>query len=121
MQKHVTAVGILRIVGGVLGILAAMLILTVMIGVGVFVQCVDDDPMVLPILAAIGIPLALVIGLLSVAGIIVGIGVLKRRSWARYLSMVLAILDLFDFPIGTAMGAYTLWALTQAEVAALFE
>ena len=57
---------------------------------------------------------------LSVPGIIGGIGVLRRQSWARYMVLVLSILDLFSVPIGTAVGAYSIWVLMQEETAKLF-
>jgi hypothetical protein len=47
----------------------------------------------------------------GIAGIIAGIGLLDRRSWARILTIVLGFLSLIDVPFGTAIGIYTLWVL----------
>jgi hypothetical protein len=47
----------------------------------------------------------------GVAGIIAGWGLLDRQSWARILTIVLAFLSLLHFPLGTALGVYTLWVL----------
>lgn len=49
-----------------------------------------------------------------------GASLLRRQSWARYLALVLSVLGLFSFPIGTAIGAYSRWALVQDETARLF-
>jgi zinc-ribbon domain len=57
----------------------------------------------------------------SVAGIAAGWGLLERRSWARMLAVVLGCLALIDFPFGTALGIYTLWALLSAGAEAQYE
>jgi hypothetical protein len=49
--------------------------------------------------------------LLGLPGIIGGWALLTGRSWGRPLVLVLGILSLFNIPIGTAVGIYTLWAL----------
>jgi len=51
----------------------------------------------------------------GVLGLIAGWGLLERQSWARTLALVLAFINLFHFPLGTALGAYTLWVLLPAE------
>ncbi|MFC1875095.1 hypothetical protein ACFLY3_02970 [Chloroflexota bacterium] len=55
---------------------------------------------------------------LSLAG---GIGVLKAKSWGRIISMVNAILSLFNIPIGTAIGILVLMYLVKPEVREYFE
>jgi hypothetical protein len=47
----------------------------------------------------------------AVLGIVAGIGVLARAGWGRVLAMVVACVSLLSFPIGTAVGVYTLWVL----------
>ena len=59
----------------------------------------------------VGLCIGGLIALLSVPGIIAGWGLLAGQSWARILMIVLGALDLLNFPIGTALGIYTLWAL----------
>ena len=57
---------------------------------------------------------------LSLPGIIAGIGLLKLQPWARILAIVISALDLLNVPIGTALGVYGLWVLLQAETERLF-
>src|SRR5215472_6107131 len=38
-------------------------------------------------------------------------GLFERQSWARILGLVLGVLALLRFPLGTALGIYTLWVL----------
>jgi hypothetical protein len=47
----------------------------------------------------------------GVVGIIAGWGLLDRQSWARILAIILGFLSLLHFPLGTALGVYTLWVL----------
>lgn len=47
----------------------------------------------------------------SVVQLIAAWGLLERAPWARLLILVLAILSLLRFPLGTVLGIYTLWAL----------
>ena len=42
-----------------------------------------------------------------------GWGLLRQADWARILAMVLAVLGLFLFPIGTIIGIYVIWVLTS--------
>ena len=64
--------------------------------------------------------LGLFLGARAALGIVAGWGLLTLRPWARILMIVLAILGLFNFPVGTALGVYTLWVLFSNEGAALF-
>lgn len=120
MQQHITVVGALRIGSAILGIMVAGLIVLFLIGPGIIAGCVDGDGEALMILTAIALPLAFFFLLLSVLDIIGGIGVLKRKNWARYLVMIHSVLDLFNFPVGTALGIYCIWVLAHNETARLF-
>ena len=120
MQQHITVVGALRIGSAIMGIMIAGLIVLFMIGPGIIAQCVDGDGEALMILTAIGLPIAFFVVLLSALDIVGGIGVLKRKNWARYLVMVHSVLDLFNFPIGTALGIYCIWVLAHNETARMF-
>jgi hypothetical protein len=120
MQQHITVVAALRIGSAVMGIMIAGAILLFLIGPGIIAQCVDGDAEALMILTAIALPFAFFFVLSAVLDIVGGIGILKRKNWARYLVMVHSVLDLFNFPIGTALGIYCIWALAKNETARLF-
>jgi hypothetical protein len=57
---------------------------------------------------------------LTIPAIVVGIGLLNFRPWARSLGAIIAILELVNFPLGTALGIYALWVLLSAETDPLF-
>lgn len=49
--------------------------------------------------------------LFAAAYLVLAWGLLERQPWARMLGIVLAFLALLRFPLGTALGIYTLWVL----------
>lgn len=115
MEKHITAVGVIRIGWGILVTLGAIFTLALLAGVGVFV---GEQAGTLVTLLGSGV--ALFVLVLSVPDIVGGIGVLRRKSWARYMVLVLAVLDLPNILVGTALGIYSIWVLVQDETAQLF-
>jgi len=44
-----------------------------------------------------------------------GWSLLQRKPWARTLSIVMGILALLKFPLGTALGIYTLWVMAPSQ------
>jgi hypothetical protein len=67
---------------------------------------------------AIGILFSAAFGVLLT---IAGIGMLSMRNWARIMTIILAIVMLPGFPVGTLLGVAALWYLFQDEVKALFD
>ncbi len=117
MKKHVTVVGVLQIVFGVLGIIGAI---TVNIVFNFADNFVEGDEVATMVLGGFKIILPLVLVFFSVIKIIGGIGVLSYKNWARYVVIVLAALGCLNIPIGTLLGVYSLWALLQDETIELF-
>ena len=122
MEQHVKVLAILNIVMGILGVLAAVIVLIVMGGVGLIVSSNGeaDGAMVGTMLGGIGALVFVFIAVLSVPGIIAGYGLLHYRPWAPMLSIVISALNLLSFPFGTALGIYGLWILLNEETKPLF-
>ncbi|MND03296.1 hypothetical protein D3C83_230510 [compost metagenome] len=55
------------------------------------------------------------LGILAIPSIIAGWGLSQRKSWARILTIILAILSLPQIPVGTAIGIYALVILFNEE------
>jgi hypothetical protein len=51
----------------------------------------------------------------TVLAVLVGFSLMTRKPWGRVLAIVVAILALFRFPVGTALGIYTLWVLAPTQ------
>ena len=116
MEKHITLVAVLNIGFGVMGLLFACMAFLVIVGAGIISG--DQDAMIITMMVASAIAIFFII--ISLPELIGGIGLLKRRGWARILVMIIAVLDLFIIPIGTLIGVYTLWVLLNDETAKLF-
>lgn len=123
MRDNVKIVAILNIVLGCLGALGGIAVLVIfggLAGVAGFANDRDAAAAV-PVLALIGVCVAIFLFVLSVPAIIGGWGMLKFRPWARILMIIVSALNLLHFPIGTAIGIYGLIVLLNEETRRLFE
>ena len=116
VQQHVSIVGWLLIIGNVLVLAIGAFVFTLLTGLGLTV----NDPQARAILPLVGSTVGLLLVFLSVPGFLAGYGVLTRKAWGRILAMVVSVLGLLNFPIGTAIGLYTLWVLLQTSTANYF-
>lgn len=116
MQKNINIVAALQIGLSIFNLLIAFLIFTVLKVVGGFV----DDANGSTILSLIADILAIVFIIISLPGILAGMGLYKRKEWARILTIILSVIELFSFPFGTAIGIFSIWALIQPETIAAF-
>lgn len=124
MEQHVKILGVLYIVLGTLGVIAALICLVIFGGaagiVGIVAQQEPDARIAVPILGAFAVGLFLFLLVLSVPGVIAGVGLLQLRSWARIVTVILSALNLMNIPIGTLVGAYGLWVMLSTETEKLF-
>ena len=120
MEKHVDLVAWLNIGHSALMILIAGLAFMAIVGGGLIGGFASGETKVITITAIVGSAIAAFLVLLSVPGIVGGVWLLKRHSWARILVLVLAFLRLIDFPLGTALGIYTIYVLMNDETVPLF-
>lgn len=111
MEKHITLVAVLHIGFGILGVLGTIVVWVLLVGIGV----ITGDDEVIAILAVIAPIITAFFLIVSVPGIIGGVGLLKRRPWARILVLIVSVMRLVDIPIGTAIGIYSLWVLMNEE------
>jgi len=116
MEKHINVVAALQIGLSVFNLLIALLIFTVLKLVVGFV----DEPNAGTILSIVADVLAIVFIVISVPGILAGMGLYRRKEWARILTLILSVIEIFSFPFGTAIGIYSIWALIQPETIAAF-
>jgi hypothetical protein len=123
MDTHVKVLGVLHIVLGAFGLVGALILMIIFGGAAGIVGASGDPDaeLALPIIGLTGLALVIVIGALSLPGIIVGIGLLKFRSWARIFGIVLSIFDLIWIPFGTVVGVYGLWVLFSRDTERLFD
>jgi len=111
MEKHVTAVGLLHIGLGALHVLGAMLLFVAVAGGSLL----SGEITAILVGSTLGAVLAGFLVLTGLPGIVGGLGLLGRRRWARWVVLVVAALNLLEFPLGTALAAYSFWALLSPE------
>ena len=116
METHVKVVAILHLVFSGMMLLAGLIISILLVSGGL----ISGDRETIAILSGLGFFFAVLFIVLSIPAIIGAIGTLKYRNWGRILLIIVGIFNLPGFPIGTALGAYTLWVLFQKETELLF-
>ncbi len=116
MKTHVELLAWLNIVSGVLSILAGLIVFMVLVGSGL----ISGDWRAMGILSIIAVTVTTFMAVLAAPSIAAGIGLLKRKEWARILTLILSCLAVFNFPVGTAIAVYAFWVLLNNETAPLF-
>lgn len=117
MEKHINTVATLQIVYSSIGLVIGGIVFFIFHFIGEF-SGDHDANFVLSIIANVVITMVLI---LSLPGIIAGMGLYKRKEWARILTIIISIFNLLSFPLGTALGVYSIWALSQSEIADAFK
>lgn len=108
-DTHLAVVGWLQIVNGLIGIVAGAFMAVLILGTGVAI----DDAFVTHLMTITAAALGGLMFVLSVPGVVAGIGLLRRASWSRIMALVLSAFELVLFPIGTILAAYTVFVLSQ--------
>ena len=116
MNKHVTILGILFISFSCLLCVGGIVFSLVIPMAG----NISGNDVAMRITSIIGETLGTVLIILSMPGIVGGIGLLKRKYWARILILVLCFLSLLSIPFGTALGIYGIWILLKSETIEIF-
>jgi hypothetical protein len=117
LQLHVNILGWLFIAGHALFLLIAVFVFVLLPMIG----AVAGDPDVSAFLSVVGTVVGLLMVALALPGLLAGYGLLKRKPWGRILALVIGILGLVNFPVGTAMGIYALLVLLQQSATDYFE
>lgn len=118
MEQHIKVLSVLFIILGILGIVVAVAFMLLGAGTAATILAQDDSNE-----ARVGAAwaggcitfVAALFGIMAIPSIIAGWGLSQRKSWARILTIILAILSLPQFPVGTAIGVYALVILFNDE------
>lgn len=117
MEKHLTVVAALQVGFSLLGILAAIIVYTVLHSV----MHIADDPEAVLVLRIVARWVPLFLLLISIPGLIGGIGLFMKKNWARMLVLIISVLDLLNIPLGTMIAVYSIWVLVQDETVKLLD
>lgn len=116
LDSHKKILGILYVISGTLTIFG-MLMLNAFLSVIFSFALQEVDPDDRKVMELIGtfiqyVP-ALVILFFSIPTLIAGVGLLTRKSWATLFAVIVGCFKLFSFPIGTAIGVYSIWIYSE--------
>ncbi len=116
MEIHKRILSILYIISGSLQILGMLFVSAF---ISVIIPFIMDEAgpdaqwvfvWIVPFIRMIAIGIIIIFSIPSIIG---GIGLLNNKSWALTLLLVLGCFKLFSFPIGTAIGIYTIWVYSE--------
>lgn len=118
MASHVKILGAIFIALSTISLFAALFLAMAVGTAGAIVGTAadpNDAAVALPIIGIAGTALVAFLVIVSLPGLIAGIGLLKMRPWARIVGIVVAVLSLLNIPLGTIVGVYGLWVLFSRE------
>jgi hypothetical protein len=116
MERHISIVAALHIGLSIMGIFFGMVLLVLVFATDIFIR----EPYAMSLLSILIPVIVFFIFLLCILTIIGGIGLFVHKNWARILIMILSAIDLFNIPVGTAVGIYSFWVLVQEDTAKIF-
>jgi zinc transporter ZupT len=116
VQQHITVLGWLYIVCHALFLIVGGFVFLLLTGIGFG----SGDAEAVRILPIVGISIGLLLVALPLPGLAAGYGLLTHKPWARILAIVVGVLSLLNFPLGTIIGIYTFLVLMQPAAADYF-
>ena len=111
MRTHINILAILYLLTSIGEVIAGM----ALIGLASFGGMLTGDVFLFSLIAGLGSVFGFFLILIGLPGIFLAYGLWRMRSWARPLGFVLGILNLFNPPLGTLLGIYTLWVMLKDE------
>ena len=116
MHQHVTILGWLLIVAHAIFLVIGAFVFFLLTGIGV----VSGDRQAFAVLGIVATFVGGLLAVLGIPGILAGVGLLRRRNWGRVLAIIVTVLGLVNFPLGTILGVYALWVLLQNSASEYF-
>ena len=113
MDIHIRVAAILHIVCGALLLLVFVVLGAVVGAFGALGPSIGVDHNLADWVGGIGMLFVGFFALLAIAEIVGGALLLRGRDVGRVITIVFSVLSLLNFPIGTALGVYSLWALLR--------
>ncbi len=94
----------LQLLGGIF-----MFLVYVVLGGAMMTTSRDEDQVMGGVFMGLGVIVGIVVLIIGSLTLITGLKVMKERPVGRTLGIIVSILVLLSFPIGTALGIYGLW------------
>ncbi|PAB58231.1 hypothetical protein [Anaeromicrobium sediminis] len=107
MKDHIKIIGIAYMIYSGLALVLVAFVGLFASGLSLFT---GEMGVILPVAAMSNIIIVILL-IVSLPGILGGYYLMKGKSWARILIIVLSIFNLANFPLGTILGAYSIYIL----------
>lgn len=118
MNQHKKVLGIIYIATACLQLLSILIAYLLLSTIVQFVknEISSDQFWILELVVSILqiIPWIIVL-FISIPSVLAGIGLLNNQPWAMVMALILGCIKLFWFPIGTAIGIYTIWVYVESK------
>lgn len=121
MRSHVNLLGLLQLTWGGMGLLLGASLLLLAAGAAAIARSPDGEAMTAGVTALLFVVFAVAVALGGSASVWAGRALRQHRSVGRTGALLLAVMNLFVLPFGTALAIYTFWVLLHNEARALFE
>ena len=120
MRSHVNLLGILQLTWGGMGLLLGASLLLLAGGAAAIARTTPADPMTAGFTALLFAVFAVALALGGWANAWAGRALRQHRAPGRTGALMLAVINLFVLPFGTALAIYTFWVLLHNDARALF-
>lgn len=121
MRSHVSLLALLQLTWGGMGLLLGASLLLLAAGAAAIARQPEADPLTAGATALLFVVFAIAVAAGGWASVWAGRALRQCRSAGRTGALLLALMNLFVLPFGTALAIYTFWVLLHNEVRALFE
>jgi hypothetical protein len=120
MKSHVNLLGILQLTWGGMGLLLGASLLLLAGGAAAIARTPGGDPLTAWFTALLFVVFAVALALGGWANAWAGRALRQHRSPGRTGALMLAVVNLFVLPFGTALAIYAFWVLLHNDARALF-
>ena len=120
LHTHVQILGWLRIIGAALMAVIGVMLLIFLAGLGMFSNAASGEAAPFWVLTMVALFVGGLMVVLALPALLAGIGLLRRKEWGRILALIVGVFDLFNFPLGTLIAAYSFYVLLQNSATAYF-
>lgn len=117
MRDQIRIIGWLYIVMGILGLAGVLIVGVVMGGVAALAHHEGAPP---ALFAMVFMVVAIAVGVTAIPCVIAGVGLIRFRPWARILAIVVAVFQIPNLPLGTALAIYTFVVMFNPEATTAF-
>ena len=123
MREHIDIAGLVLIIWGAINILMGLLAggFMALASVFAFLGGTEELMMMGIIYGVATVVVAVMVLAVGGAFAFVGYSLRQRRPWSRMGAMVLGVLSLLNFPLGTILGIYVLYVMFDQDVVEAFE